>query len=39
VGATPLKLSDPDGQPFSMMTDGTYLYWNDTLDPGAIRFR
>jgi len=37
VGATPLKLSDPDRQPWSLATDGTYLYWNDTQDPGTIR--
>ena len=37
VGGTPLKISDPDRQPWSLMTDGTYLYWNDTLDPAAIR--
>ena len=36
-GAVPLQLSNPDGQPYSLASDGSYLYWNDTLDPGSIR--
>ncbi len=35
-GATPDPLTSDDPQPLSLATDGTYVYWNDTLSPGAI---
>ena len=37
AGATPLQLSDGDRQPYSFATDGSYLYWNDTLGLAGIR--
>jgi hypothetical protein len=33
----PILLSGNDGQPLSLASDGAYVYWNDTLDPEAIR--
>jgi hypothetical protein len=37
LGATPILLSSNDRQPLSLASDGAYVYWNDTLDPQAIR--
>jgi hypothetical protein len=36
-GTTPIELSGNDQQPYSLVGDGTYVYWNDTLSPGAVR--
>ncbi len=36
-GTTPIELSGNDRQPYSLASDGTYVYWNDTLSPGAVR--
>ncbi len=37
AGSTPIELSSNDRQPLSLASDGTYVYWNDTLDPQVIR--
>jgi hypothetical protein len=37
AGATPIELSGNDKQPYSLASDGTYVYWNDTISPGAVR--
>ena len=37
LGATPIELSSNDRQPLSLASDGTYVYWNDTLPPAAVR--
>jgi hypothetical protein len=37
TGSTPIELSGNDRQPWSLASDGTYVYWNDTIDPGAVR--